>query len=77
MLGLRVPKRIVTEKAEAVVGGSGGVGSWEKKKVRHGGGEGGRGVCAENPIRIRAGGVIEVHGNRTREVKKWLAGLGF
>lgn len=28
-------------------------------------------------IRIRTGGTIEVKGNRTREVKEWLAGLGF
>jgi len=28
-------------------------------------------------IRIRVGGTIEVKGNRTREVKLWLAGLGF
>ncbi|KAL7468016.1 hypothetical protein ACHAXS_008238 [Conticribra weissflogii] len=77
VLGLGVPRKIITDRAEAVTGGSGGLGSRERRKVRHGGGEGGRGVCGENPIRIRAGGVIEVHGNRTREVKKWLAGLGF
>ena len=28
-------------------------------------------------IRIRTGGTIEVKGNRVREVKEWLAGLGF
>ena len=28
-------------------------------------------------IRIRAGGTIEVNGNRVREVKEWLGGLGF
>jgi len=28
-------------------------------------------------VRIRTGGAIEVNGNRTREVKEWLAGLGF
>ena len=36
---------------------------------------------AKNPndetIRIRTGGTIELKGNRTREVKEWLAGLGF
>jgi hypothetical protein len=36
---------------------------------------------AKNPkhdtVRIRAGGTIELKGNRTREVKEWLAGLGF
>ena len=44
---------------------------------KHGGGEAGRGVNAENPIRIRTGGAIEVNGDHAREVKKWLAGLGF
>ena len=43
----------------------------------HGGGEAGRGVNAENPIRIRTGGAIEVNGDYAREVKRWLAGLGF
>lgn len=43
----------------------------------HGGGEAGRGVNRENPIRIRTGGAIEVNGDHAREVKKWLAGLGF
>jgi hypothetical protein len=28
-------------------------------------------------IRFRAGGTIEIDGNRVREVKQWLAGLGF
>lgn len=28
-------------------------------------------------IRVRAGGTIEVKGNRVRQVKVWLAGLGF
>lgn len=44
---------------------------------KHGGGEAGRGVNAENPIRIRAGNTIEVNGDWSREVKRWLAGLGF
>lgn len=44
---------------------------------KHGGGEGGRGVNSDNPIRIRTGGVIEVNGDRAKEVKRWLAGLGF
>lgn len=43
----------------------------------HGGGEAGRGVNAENPIRIRTGGAIEVNGDYAREVRGWLAGLGF
>ena len=43
----------------------------------HGGGEAGRGVTYENPIRIRAGGNIEIHGDRLKEVKRWLAELGF
>jgi Mitochondrial large subunit ribosomal protein (Img2) len=30
-----------------------------------------------DPIRIRVGGTIEVKGNRTRDIKGWLAGLGF
>ncbi|CAB9503046.1 Mitochondrial large subunit ribosomal protein (Img2) [Seminavis robusta] len=30
-----------------------------------------------DPIRVRVGGTIEVKGNRTREIKAWLAGLGF
>ena len=46
-------------------------------KGRHGGGEAGRGVNADNPIRIRTGGAIEVNGDRAKEIKKWLAGLGF
>ncbi len=44
---------------------------------KHGGGEAGRGVNAENPIRIRSGGAIEVNGDRAYEVRGWLAGLGF
>lgn len=31
----------------------------------------------DDAIRIRTGGTIEVNGNRVREVKEWLAGLGF
>jgi hypothetical protein len=31
----------------------------------------------DDKIRIRTGGTIEVSGNRVREVKLWLAGLGF
>eukprot|EP00934_Nitzschia_sp_Nitz4_P009309 Nitzschia sp. Nitz4//scaffold9_size221794//45918//48437//NITZ4_001328-RA/size221794-processed-gene-0.7-mRNA-1//1//CDS//3329560947//9299//frame0 len=31
----------------------------------------------DDSIRIRTGGVVEVKGNRVREVKRWLAGLGF
>ena len=31
----------------------------------------------EDTIRIRTGGTIEIKGNRTLEVKKWLAALGF
>ena len=31
----------------------------------------------DDPIRIRTGGTIEVKGNRVKEVKYWLAGLGF
>lgn len=34
-------------------------------------------VSNDNAIRIRTGGTIEVKGNRVREVKLWLAGLGF
>lgn len=44
---------------------------------KHGGGEAGRGVNRENPIRIRTGNVVEVNGDHAREVKRWLAGLGF
>ncbi|KAL3776290.1 hypothetical protein ACHAW5_002599 [Stephanodiscus triporus] len=44
---------------------------------KHGGGEAGRGVNAENPIRIRTGGAIEVNGDYARQVKRWLAELGF
>ncbi|KAL7521419.1 hypothetical protein ACHAWX_006093 [Stephanocyclus meneghinianus] len=56
---------------------TGGTGSFRGNSARHGGGEAGRGVSVENPIRIRAGGTIEVNGDWTREVKGWLAGLGF
>lgn len=28
-------------------------------------------------IRVRTGGTVEIKGNRVREVKEWLAGLGF
>lgn len=31
----------------------------------------------DSPVRIRVGGTIEVDGNRSREVREWLAGLGF
>jgi hypothetical protein len=31
----------------------------------------------DDTIRIRTGGTIEVKGNRVREVKQWLARLGF
>lgn len=31
----------------------------------------------DDTIRIRTGGTIEVKGNRVREVKHWLASLGF
>jgi hypothetical protein len=31
----------------------------------------------DDAIRIRTGGTIEVKGNRVREVKQWLASLGF
>mmetsp|Transcript_127247 Transcript_127247/g.189677 ORF Transcript_127247/g.189677 Transcript_127247/m.189677 type:complete len:184 (+) Transcript_127247:168-719(+) len=31
----------------------------------------------DDTVRIRTGGTIELKGNRTREVKEWLAGLGF
>lgn len=30
-----------------------------------------------NEVRIRTGGTIEINGNRVRDVKLWLAGLGF
>ena len=55
----------------------GGTGSFKSNASRHGGGEAGRGVNNEYPIRIRAGNVIEVNGDRAKEVKRWLAGLGF
>lgn len=31
----------------------------------------------DDTVRVRTGGTIEVKGNRVREVKHWLAGLGF
>lgn len=31
----------------------------------------------DDTIRYRAGGTIEIDGNRVRAVKEWLAGLGF
>jgi len=31
----------------------------------------------DDAMRIRVGGTIEVEGNHVREVKEWLAGLGF
>eukprot|EP00429_Kryptoperidinium_foliaceum_P004934 CAMPEP_0176018834 /NCGR_PEP_ID=MMETSP0120_2-20121206/9080_1 /TAXON_ID=160619 /ORGANISM="Kryptoperidinium foliaceum, Strain CCMP 1326" /LENGTH=112 /DNA_ID=CAMNT_0017351893 /DNA_START=331 /DNA_END=669 /DNA_ORIENTATION=+ len=31
----------------------------------------------DDTIRIRTGGTIELKGNRVREVRHWLAGLGF
>jgi len=31
----------------------------------------------QDAIRIRTGGTIEIKGNRVREVKMWLTGLGF
>ena len=31
----------------------------------------------DDTIRYRVGGTIEIEGNRVREVKQWLAGLGF
>ena len=31
----------------------------------------------DDTIRIRTGGTIELKGNRVREVKHWLAALGF
>lgn len=31
----------------------------------------------DDPVRVRTGGTIEVQGNRVREIKDWLAGLGF
>ena len=30
-----------------------------------------------DPIRVRVGGTIEVKGNRTGDITRWLAGLGF
>ena len=31
----------------------------------------------DDVIRVRAGGAIEVDGNKVIDVKKWLGGLGF
>ena len=31
----------------------------------------------DDVIRHRSGGAIEINGNRVRELKQWLAGLGF
>jgi hypothetical protein len=31
----------------------------------------------DDNIRVRVGGTIEVDGNRVRDVKEWLTGLGF
>lgn len=31
----------------------------------------------DDKIRYRVGGTIEIDGNRVREVKQWLTGLGF
>eukprot|EP00525_Craspedostauros_australis_P011412 CAMPEP_0198108234 /NCGR_PEP_ID=MMETSP1442-20131203/297_1 /TAXON_ID= /ORGANISM="Craspedostauros australis, Strain CCMP3328" /LENGTH=229 /DNA_ID=CAMNT_0043763463 /DNA_START=71 /DNA_END=760 /DNA_ORIENTATION=+ len=31
----------------------------------------------DDPIRVRVGGTVEIKGNRVREVKQWLAELGF
>jgi len=31
----------------------------------------------DDPIRVRTGGTVEVKGRHVREVKEWLAGLGF
>jgi hypothetical protein len=55
----------------------GGTGSYKSNASRHGGGEAGRGVNKENPIRIRAGGTIEVNGDVAKRIRQWLAGLGF
>jgi hypothetical protein len=35
------------------------------------------GLASYDSIRIRTGGAIEVKGNRAREIRDWLAGLGF
>lgn len=66
------PKKILDTNKDA-----GGTGSYRNNATRHGGGEAGRGVNREYPIRIRAGGTVEVNGNWTKEVRGWLAGLGF
>lgn len=31
----------------------------------------------DDKIRVRVGGTIEIDGNRVRDVKEWLTGLGF
>jgi Mitochondrial large subunit ribosomal protein (Img2) len=35
------------------------------------------GLASYDSIRIRTGGTIEIKGHRAREVREWLAGLGF
>jgi Mitochondrial large subunit ribosomal protein (Img2) len=35
------------------------------------------GKASDDNIRVRTGGLIEINGNRVRELKQWLAGLGF
>ena len=35
------------------------------------------GKASDDNIRVRTGGTIEINGNRVRELKEWLAGLGF
>lgn len=35
------------------------------------------GIAAYDSIRIRTGGTIEINGHVAREVRTWLAGLGF
>jgi hypothetical protein len=71
ILQMPPPKKILNTYA------TGGTGSFRTNAARHGGGEAGRGVSNENPIRIRAGGTIELNGDWTKQVKRWLAGLGF
>jgi len=31
----------------------------------------------DDPVRVRTGGNVEINGNRVKDVKKWLAELGF
>ena len=31
----------------------------------------------EEPVKVRVGGTVEIPGNRARDVREWLAGLGF